>query len=79
MSLKLESLVQIVQTHLVLVALAQYTHLPYLMHASYCCILFGDDCTSVHSAVGSAPEEYREYPNEEQYQSTDPQGKQPTI
>ena len=41
--------------------------------------MFGDNCVSVLSAAGSAPEEYREDPNEEQYQSTDPQGKQPTI
>jgi hypothetical protein len=49
------------------------------MHASYCCILFGDVCVSVLSAAGSVSEEYHDYPNEEQYQCTEPSGKQPTI
>ena len=66
--------------NLLLVVLAQNTFiLPCLMHASYCCILFGNVCVSVLSAAGSVPEEYRDYPNEEPYQCIEPSGKQPTI
>ena len=68
-----------VQTHLVLVALAQYTHFA-MSHA--CIILLhivGDVCVSVLFAAGSASEEYRDYPNEEPYQCIEPSGKQPTI
>ena len=50
------------------------------MHASYCCILSCIDCvTGVFSAVGSAPEDFREYPTEGQYPSTDMPGKQPPF
>ena len=67
------------QTHLIIVALAQHTHFA-MSHA--CIILLhnvGIDCASVLSAVGSAPEEYDEYLNEDQYQTTDLPGKQPPI
>ena len=50
------------------------------MNASYCCILPCTGCvTGVFSAVGSVPEDYREYPTEGQYQSTDLPGKQPPF
>ena len=80
MSLKIESLVQNGSNPPGLSCISPtHSYLPCLMHASYCCILFGDDCVSVLSAAGPALEEYRDYPNEEQYQCTDPSGKQPTI
>ena len=70
---------KMVQTHLVLVALAQYTHFAMshaciiLLHIVWWC------CVSVLFVAGPASEEYRHSPNEEQYQCIDPSGKQPTI
>ena len=70
---------KLVQTLLVLVALAQHTHIA-MFHA--CIILLHIVwwwlCIGV-LATGSAPEEYRDYPNEEPYQCIEPSGKQPTI
>ena len=48
---------------------------------AYACVLivgtlFGDGCVSVFFAAGSAPEEYRDYPNEESYPCIEPSGKQ---
>ena len=77
MSLEIESLVQNGSNPSGFSCINQiHSCLPCLMHTSYCCILFGDDCVSVLSTAGSAPEEYRDYPNEEQYQCIDPSGKQ---
>ena len=44
-----------------------------LLHIVWWC------CVSVLFAAGSAPEEYHDYPSEDQYQCIDPSGKQPTI
>ena len=70
---------KLVQTLLVLVALAQHTHIA-MFHA--CIILLHIVwwwlCIGV-LAAGSASEEYRDYPNEEPYQCIKPSGKQPTI
>ena len=70
---------KLVQTLLVLVALAQHTHIA-MFHA---CIILSHIvwwwlCIGV-LATGSASEEYRDYPNEESYPCIEPSGKQPTI
>ena len=79
MSLKLESLIQNGSNPSSLSCISpihSFCHVSCMHHIL--ALLFGDDCVTVLFAEGPAPEEYHEYPNEEQYQSTDPQGKQPT-
>ena len=70
---------KLVQTLLVLAALANTLILPCFMHASYCRTLFGDGCVSVFFATGSVSEEYLDYLSEEPYPCIEPSGKQPTI
>jgi len=80
LNLKFESLIQICSNPSGFSCISPNTLiLPCIMHASYCCTLFGDGCVSVSFATGSASEEYRDYPNEEPYQCIEPSGKQPTI
>ena len=79
MSLKLESLIQNGSNPSGLSCISPI-HSCSMSHA--CIILLHIVwwfCVSVLSTAGPAPEEDRDYPNEEQYQCIDPSGKQPTI
>ena len=80
LSLKFESLIQICSNPSGFSCISpthSYCHVSCMHHIVAHC--FGDGCVSVSFATGSAPEEYRDYHNEEPYQCIEPSGKQPTI
>src|SRR5215216_554664 len=80
MSLEFETLVQNGSNssgHSCTSPIHPFCHVSCMHHSvAHCLVLI---VLSVLSAVGPAPEEYREYLNEEQYQTTDLPGKQPPI
>ena len=79
LSLKFESLIQICSNPSGFSCISQHTHIAMfhaciiLLHIVWWCL-----CIDV-LATGSAPEEYRDYPNEESYPCIEPSGKQTTI